>query len=145
MAAPRSPFSVGDLAYYHDPGSQRQCTVLIEAILEGYPPRRYQCTNMDTGNSFWSYGCWLIPILVDNKPWNELSQDILDPTSCDTPGESQPQAPKKARFVDLTNEQLDQMASSRISKHTQQQTTWGVKILRGESSQLTACYLVIIP
>ena len=133
MASTRSPLSVGELAYYHDPGSSRECTVLIDAILEGYPPRRYQVTNVDSGASFWSYGCWLRPILVDNKPfsWSQLEDENLSLHQKEAVKDSRPL--KKARFMDLTEEDLDKIASDRVSKNTQQQTRWGIKILTGKS------------
>ena len=142
MAATRTTLSVGDMVYYHDPGSQRECTVVIEAILEGYPPRRYQCTNLDTGTSFWSYGCWLKPILVDDEPfsWTQLEDETLcvkpiEVSHVSEENEIRPPACKQARFVDLTDEQLDRMAADRVSKNTQQQTKWGMKIFTGKLNE----------
>ena len=124
MAPPRTPLTPGDLCYYHDPGTKRQCTVIIEAMLEGNPPRRYQCTDLDSGNEFWTFGCWLSPILVDEEPWSNVENETLGISEkCNRTSEEPPEKISKNRFADLSDAQLDEMATNRISKHTQQQTT----------------------
>ena len=42
--------------------------------------------------------------------------------------------PKPARFLTLTAEDVDDLASSRTSTNTNEQTKWGLKLFRGEQS-----------
>jgi hypothetical protein len=39
---------------------------------------------------------------------------------------------KKSRFAHLTNEQLDEVASERLSRNTDHQTKWAVKLFKGK-------------
>lgn len=51
-------------------------------------------------------------------------------SSSDTETPAQPQA-KRPRHADVNEVDLDKLAGARLSKHTEEQTQWGVRILKG--------------
>ena len=59
---------------------------------------------------------------------NSIQPKGLDPRStCTTPD-------SKKRFKFISKEGVDEIASKRCKKKTHKQTTWGVKVFRGEKS-----------
>ena len=123
-------YEKGDVAWYWKPGENERA-VLVSGILT---PRGsltatiYEMTCLDTQKVFSTPGCWLIqPTIVElgNEaniqelqllPENEIAPviNILDNEPIEDPT-AIPPPPKKGRFAEVSEEDLDNLAMARMS------------------------------
>ena len=150
-----SLLTAGTFATYWRVGVPEK-TVLVNDVIEGGAavPRRYQVMDWDTGATFQTPGCWLRPLQVDQineiMPMEEdlvfedaslVIEEPAEPAHPATVSTPKAQNIENRRFHNMTEEELDQLADSRTSKHTKIQTKWGIQIFAGEffSAASTPC------
>ena len=144
MAASQRVLTAGDFATFWQPGRQEK-VVLVTAVREGRATeaRRYAVQDWDTGKCFESYGCWLKPVTVADVQLNDSLFDVVNGELSVGPSRTVPslvpgpqvaESVKKTEiFPVLLKDEVDQLAGTRTSKNTDEQTKWGVRIFRGES------------
>ena len=124
-------FTVGQFAIFTKPGQIDRTVIISEVnITNATNARQYRIVDWETGHSFLTFGCWLKKVPeVDQQAVDNLIQDDIEM-------DDQP-APKsntftKERFVEIDENELDNLAANRLSHNTKEQTKWGVKIFRGK-------------
>lgn len=126
------PFSVSDLVVF------RGCTCIINKVSDDMGYHIYGLTNLDTGHQQRGFRYELShvePEVVDMMVGGDIMEFAVPEV---VPSEiGRKEAP--GRFADVTEADLVGLEEKRISKNTQSQTSWGVKIFRGKISTMCVC------
>ena len=132
--AEKPKLQAGQIANYWKPGFEKQQTVIVVSVVEHERPHKYQVMDLDTMEESWSLGCWLSLAHPEIQPgsneWMEMETEMLTGSEAKAPAPVQVNRP--ARFVNLTEDDLNTLAAQRVSSNTKEQTKWGLKIFHGE-------------
>ena len=126
MASTQVLFAVSNLVTF------RGHTCISLEIRRKHGFHTYQLRDLDTGVIVWAFRCELkpadaTPLLVD------LSDDVwgLDDVRQGEPG-MQGNTAEQGRFATVSTEELDGLASKRMSQTTKGQSKWTVQIFKGK-------------
>lgn len=119
---PHPKFSPGDIVSYR---GKSTCVVLSTTNELGF--NIYHLLDLDSGVSIRSSAHEIISAVEANII--NLPDIELEPTSPE-------KTPTKARFQLMNDGELDDLASKRTEKATDRQTSWAVKVFKGNSQTL---------
>ena len=131
-AAPRSPFSTGDLVKF----CGEAC--LVEAVNSALGYNQYSLVALDTGVKLRAFGYQLTRLSTVSDALQECFEEEWSLGDVKLPGPhreddptSEPRERADSRWANRTDEEVTELAKNRHSDKTAKQTAWAVKLFRG--------------
>ena len=145
--ATREQFENGSLALFWKPNEKERVIYVKHRVADrgNGSPTLYAVWCTETGYEFTVECCWLQPVEVEGEVCCE--ELIEENIKSEGPPNANPEANTSSsgesiedvtpstsgeRFGNVNEEELDELADSRLASNTKEQTKWAVQTLRGK-------------